>query len=310
MRVYHSLEEVPEIQGLVLTQGTFDGVHLGHQTVLQKVVETAKKSAGESMLLTFYPHPRLVLYPDDNNLRMLNTIGEKTALVEQTGIDHLLILPFTGEIANLSPLAFVRDILVQKLRVQIMIIGYDHRFGKNREGSFEDLMAFGEMFNFKLAEIPASEIDHIAISSTRIRTALLEGDLDLANGLLGRNYSLSGTVVHGRKLGREMGFPTANIQLHDSFKLIPAIGVYAAKVLLDGEEWLGAANIGWNPTIENKGFSVEVYIFDFEKDIYNKEITLELVRFLRKEEKFDSIEELQKQIEKDVAAAKAVFSNF
>jgi len=232
MRVYHNLEEIPRFNGLVLTQGTFDGVHLGHVKVLENVVNEARTSGMESMLLTFFPHPRLVLYPNDNDLRMLSSLDEKINQVENCGIDHMLILPFTSEVASLSPLDFVRGVLVDKLNVSTIIVGYDHRFGKNREGSFADLVQYGEMLNFRVKEIPAGEIDHIAVSSTRIRKALLSGDLSQANQLLGHAYTLSGKVVHGRKLGRTLGFPTANIEIEDSHKLIPATGVYAVKAHL------------------------------------------------------------------------------
>jgi riboflavin kinase/FMN adenylyltransferase len=306
MKVYHSLNEVPKIQNLILTQGTFDGVHLGHQKVLKHVVNTAQKANGESMLLTFYPHPRLVLYPNDNSLRLLNSIEEKADLIALTGIDHMLILPFTDAISNLAPIEFVRNILVETLHIQTMIVGYDHRFGKNREGSFENLVEFGDMFNFNVQEIPASEIEDIAISSTRIRKALLAGELQLANELLGRLYKFSGVVIHGKKLGRTIGFPTANIGIRDPYKLIPSSGVYAVFAHIQGQRYPGAANIGWNPTIDGKGFSIEVHLFDFQKDIYNCEIELEMVQFLRPEEKFKGIEELTVRIEKDVAASRAI----
>lgn len=306
MKVYHSLEEVPEIRNLIVTQGTFDGVHPGHVKVLKKVIETAKNVRGESMLITFYPHPRLVLYPNDNSLRLLNTIAEKGDLIEKAGIDHMLVLPFTDEVARLSPLDFVRSILVEKLNIHTIIIGYDHRFGKNREGSFEDLLSFGEMFEFKVIEIPASEVDDIAISSTRIRKALLSGDLNQANALLGRPYSLRGTVIHGKQVGRKIGFPTANIKITDSYKLIPFTGVYAVWVNILGDKFMGAANIGWNPTFEDKGFSIEVFIFDFDKDVYNEPIELELVQYLRQERKFDTLHELAERIEKDVEIARRI----
>lgn len=307
MKVYHSLDELPAFKNLVLTQGTFDGVHLGHARVLNHVVETARNTGGESMLLTFYPHPRLVLYPDDNSLRMLNTIEEKAELVRACGIDHMLVLPFTSETAKLSPLEFVRDVLVDKLGVKTIIVGYDHRFGRHREGSFENLVSFGEMFNFSVEEIPASEIDHIAVSSTRIRKALLGGDLDLANELLGRPYSLTGTVVHGRKLGRTIGFPTANIQPDDPFKLIPATGVYAIRCRINVENFYGVMNVGYNPTIEGKGFSIEAYLFDFSDIIYDLAIRIEFHRFIRPEQKFNNVEELAEKIKQDVEAAKAAF---
>lgn len=308
MKVYYSLEQVPEIENLVVTQGTFDGVHLGHQKVLAQVRETAAANGGESMLITFYPHPRLVLYPNDNSLRLLNSIGEKTRLVEQCGIDHILVLPFTDEVSRLSPLDFVRNVLVEKLKIHTIIVGYDHRFGRNREGSFEDLLTFGEMFNFRVMEIPASEIDDIAISSTRIRKALISGDLAQANGLLGHYYTLEGTVVHGRKLGRQLGYPTANIRPSETFKLIPMEGVYAAICKIGDEKFKGAVNIGQNPTIDGKGFSIEIYLFDFNRDIYDFAVELELVQFLRLEKRFESIEALKEQIGKDVDEAKAVLA--
>lgn len=310
MKVYHSLEEVPVIPNLVLTQGTFDGVHLGHEKVLRQVVKTATQQGGESMLLTFYPHPRLVLYPNDNSLRLLNSIEEKAELVAQTGIDHMLVLRFTDEVSKLSPLEFVREILVEKLHVKTMIVGYDHRFGKNREGSFENLIELGEMFDFRVLEIPASEIQDIAISSTRIRKALLNGDLGLAHSLLGRNYVFDGVVVHGKKLGRTIGFPTANIGIRDPYKLVPGSGVYAVLVHHGGETHFGAMNIGWNPTIDDKGFSIEVHLLDFEGELYNKELRIEMVQFLRKEEKFQSLDALTIQIQLDVNKTREVFSHF
>ncbi len=304
MQVYHSLDDIPQFSGLVLTQGTFDGVHLGHVKVLENVVSEAKQSGLESMLLTFFPHPRLVLYPNDNPLRMLSSLDEKIQMVEACGIDHLTILPFTSEVANLSPLDFVRGVLVNKLHVTTMIVGYDHRFGKNREGSFDDLLQYGEMLNFKVKEIPAGEIEHIAISSTRIRKALLSGDLSQANQLLGRPYTLSGKVIHGRKLGRTLGFPTANIEIEDPYKLIPATGVYAIRAHLPSGTYGGALNIGYNPTIPGKGFSIEAHLFGFSGDIYEIAIRLELIAYLRPEYTFNDLEALKEQIGQDCEAAK------
>jgi riboflavin kinase/FMN adenylyltransferase len=304
MQVYHSLDDIPQFSGLVLTQGTFDGVHLGHVKVLENVVSEAKQSGLESMLLTFFPHPRLVLYPNDNPLRMLSSLDEKIQMVEACGIDHLTILPFTSKVANLSPLDFVRGVLVNKLHVTTMIVGYDHRFGKNREGSFDDLLQYGEMLNFKVKEIPAGEIEHIAISSTRIRKALLSGDLSQANQLLGRPYTLSGKVIHGRKLGRTLGFPTANIEIEDPYKLIPATGVYAIRAHLPSGTYGGALNIGYNPTIPGKGFSIEAHLFGFSGDIYEIAIRLELIAYLRPEYTFNDLEALKEQIGQDCEAAK------
>ena len=309
MRVYHNLEEIPRFNGLVLTQGTFDGVHLGHVKVLENVVNEARTSGMESMLLTFFPHPRLVLYPNDNDLRMLSSLDEKINQVENCGIDHMLILPFTSEVASLSPLDFVRGVLVDKLNVSTIIVGYDHRFGKNREGSFADLVQYGEMLNFRVKEIPAGEIDHIAVSSTRIRKALLSGDLSQANQLLGHAYTLSGKVVHGRKLGRTLGFPTANIEIEDSHKLIPATGVYAVRAHLPSGVYGGAMNIGFNPTIPGKGFSIEAHLFGFSEDIYEIAIRFEVVSYLRKEYTFDNLEDLKLQIAQDCEDAKKALAS-
>jgi riboflavin kinase/FMN adenylyltransferase len=307
MHIYHSLDELPEFHQLVLTQGTFDGVHMGHRKVLSDVVKTARNLGGESMLLTFYPHPRLVLYPDDNSLRMLNTVAEKAKLVEECGINHMLVLPFTSHTAKLSPLEFVRDVLVAKLGVKVMVIGYDHRFGRNREGSFHDLVQYGEMLNFKVKEIPAGEIDHIAVSSTRIRKALLAGDVKLTTELLGRRYTIQGTVVHGQKLGRELGFPTANIQVDDPYKLIPANGVYTIRLNANGQWHAGVMNIGQNPTIQGKGYSIEAHLLDFTDNIYDIATEIEFCDYLRPEFKFNNLEELKTQIAEDCKQARFSF---
>jgi riboflavin kinase/FMN adenylyltransferase len=304
MQVYHNLDDIPQFSGLVLTQGTFDGVHLGHIKVLENVVQEAQQSELESMLLTFFPHPRLVLYPNDNPLRMLSSLDEKIRQVEACGIDHMLILPFTSAVASLSPLDFVRGVLVNKLNVSTMIVGYDHRFGKNREGSFADLMQYGEMLDFRVKEIPAGEIDHIAVSSTRIRKALLSGDHAQANQLLGRPYTLSGKVVHGRKLGRTLGFPTANMEIEDPYKLIPATGVYAVRAHLPSGIYGGAMNVGFNPSIPGKGFSIEAHLFGFSEEIYEIAIRFEMIAYLRQEYSFDNLEALTKQIAQDCEDAK------
>ncbi len=310
MRVYHSLDEIGELTNLVITQGTFDGVHRGHCMVLENVVTAARESGKESLLLTFYPHPRLVLYPDDNQLRLLSSLDEKIRLIEACGIDHMLILPFTSAIANLSPLDFVRSVLVDKLHACTIIVGYDHRFGKNREGGFHDLVAFGDMFDFKVTEIPASEIDSIAISSTRIRKALLSGDLQQANDLLGRPYELSGTVVHGQKLGRKLGYPTANIAIDDPYKLIPATGVYAVRCHLPSGVYGAAMNIGFNPTIQGKGFSIEAHLFGFSEEIYDIAVRFEMLAYLRSEKTFENLEALTQQIAQDCEAAKMAIAAF
>lgn len=304
MRLFRSLDELPEFQNLVVTQGTFDGVHRGHVQVLQQVVEQAAAIGGESMLITFYPHPRMVLYPNENKLRLLNTIEEKAELMHKAGIENILVLPFTDEISKLTPLDFVRNILVNKLKVKKMIVGHDHRFGKNREGGLRELQQFGEMFNFEVDEIPAWQIEELAVSSTRIRTALLEGRIEEANELLGRPYSFTGTVVHGKKLGREIGFPTANIEVFDPYKLIPADGVYAVTCKIGVDKFKAAMNIGWNPTIAGKGHTIEAHLFDFSGDLYDIAIPFELIARIRDEEKFQNVDELKQRIGQDVEQAK------
>ena len=304
MRLFRSLDELPEFQNLVVTQGTFDGVHRGHVQVLQQVVEQAAAIGGESMLITFYPHPRMVLYPNENKLHLLNTIEEKAELMHKAGIENILVLPFTDEISKLTPLDFVRNILVNKLKVKKMIVGHDHRFGKNREGGLRELQQFGEMFNFEVDEIPAWQIEELAVSSTRIRTALLEGRIEEANELLGRPYSFTGTVVHGKKLGREIGFPTANIEVFDPYKLIPADGVYAVTCKIGVDKFKAAMNIGWNPTIEGKGHTIEAHLFDFSGDLYDIAIPFELIARIRDEEKFQNVDELTQRIGQDVEQAK------
>ncbi len=304
MRLFRSLDELPEFENLVVTQGTFDGVHRGHVQVLQQVVEQAAAIGGKSMLITFYPHPRMVLYPNENKLRLLNTIEEKAELMHKAGIENILVLPFTDEISKLTPLDFVRNILVNKLKVKKMIVGHDHRFGKNREGGLRELQQFGEMFNFEVEEIPAWQLEEAAVSSTRIRTALLEGRIEEANELLGRPYSFTGTVVHGKKLGREIGFPTANIEVFDPYKLIPADGVYAVTCKIGVDKFKAAMNIGWNPTIAGKGHTIEAHLLDFSGDLYDIAIPFELIARIRDEEKFQNMDELKQKIGQDVEQAK------
>lgn len=306
MKVFTSLEELPVFKNLVLTQGTFDGVHQGHLKVLRSVVEQARGRGNTSMLLTFYPHPRLVVNPDDNSLRMLSSIKEKEELIAQTGIDYLMVLPFTSEVSKYSPEQFVKEILVDKLDISSIIVGYDHRFGYQREGDLDILTQLGKKYDFEVSEIKANEVDNMAISSTRIRKSLLEGRLEEANELLGRYYSFSGVVVHGQKNGRKMGFPTVNIQPDDPYKLIPAPGVYAAIASFQGKRHKCAMNIGFNPTFGNFGMTIEGYLLNFEGDLYGANLKFEMVSRIRSEIKFNSIEELKHKISEDVEATEAL----
>lgn len=306
MKVFTNLEELPQLQDLVITQGTFDGVHQGHEKVLKSVVERAKSQGQASMLLTFYPHPRLVVNPGDNSLRMLSTIEEKRALIAQTGIDYMLVLPFTSEVSKYSPEQFVKEILVDRLRIKTIIVGYDHRFGFNRGGNLETLKTLGETYGFDVSEILANEIDNIAISSSRIRKCLLEGKIEEANELLGRKYSFSGLVVHGQKIGRTLGFPTVNIQLDDHYKLIPAPGVYAVVAYLGDQHYKCAMNIGFRPTFGDFGMTIEGYLLNFSGEIYGSTLKFEVISRIRPEIKFNNIEELKHKIREDVEVTEAL----
>mgnify|MGYP001144646876 CR=1 FL=1 len=299
MKLIYDISDFKATKPVVLTQGTFDGVHFGHKKILRKVVKQAKEMGGESILLTFYPHPRLVLYPDDNTLKMLSTIEEKVKKVEELGLDYLIILPFTKELSRLRADEFVRDILVEKLSISQLVIGYDHRFGRNREGGIEEMLNFANVFGFEIEEIPAQDIKESTVSSTKIRKALLKGDVGLANQYLEENYKVTGKVEQGAQRGTSIGYPTANLRVTSSYKLIPLNGVYAVWVYVDEKRYGGMLNIGHNPTFDDKDWSIEVHILDFEKNIYHKEITIEFIDRVRDEQEFKSIEELKKQLKED-----------
>ncbi len=300
MKVYKSIEEFKVVKNTVVTTGTFDGVHTGHQVIIEQLKNAAKKISGESVILTFFPHPRMVLYPDDNELRLLNTIDERIEMLRSAGIDHLIIHPFSKKFSRLSSTEFVRDILVNKLNISTLVIGYDHHFGRNREGSLEHLQELAPLYDFTVEEIPAQEIQQVNISSTKVRTSLLNGEIQAANQFLGYNYFIIGTVIDGNKMGRTIGFPTANIKVEEWYKLIPAKGVYAVKVKLDGNIFDGMLNIGTRPTLkENDNESIEVNIFNFEEDIYNKEIQIEFYERIRDEQKFEELTLLKEQLEID-----------
>ncbi|UOX34706.1 bifunctional riboflavin kinase/FAD synthetase [Flavobacterium sediminilitoris] len=282
----------------IVTIGTFDGVHLGHQKVLTKLKNAAIERKAESVLLTFFPHPRMVLQ-QDLDIKLLNTIEEKKELISSFGIDNLIIHPFDAKFSRLTAEDFVKMILVDQLNLCKIIIGYDHRFGRNRTATIEDLIAFGEKYNFEVEQITAKEIDEISISSTKIRTALLEGDIKTANTFLGYKYNLTGAVIEGKKIGRTINFPTANIKVSENYKLIPKNGVYVVSANIDNDEYFGMMNIGTNPTISEGNQSIEVHLFDFNKSIYDKEIKISFLERIRDERKFDSLEDLKIQLEKD-----------
>jgi riboflavin kinase/FMN adenylyltransferase len=300
VKIHYDLDSISELKHTAVTTGTFDGVHLGHKTIIDKLISVAKQIEGESVLLTFYPHPRMVLFPDDHQIRLLNTQSEKEQLLESCGIDHLVVINFTKEFSRLSSLEFVRNILANKLKAKKLVIGYDHHFGRNREGSFAHLLEFGSLYGFEVEEIPSKDIDEVAVSSSKIRKAIEAGDIDTANKYLGYAYSFTGKVIKGKQLGRTIGYPTANIAITDPYKLIPAIGVYAVKVMFAKQTYEGMLSIGKNPTVSNQNIlSIEVNIFDFNADIYNKEITVFIYKKMRDEEKYGSLDELKAQLAVD-----------
>jgi len=308
MKIYHAVEEFKKLSFAVVTSGTFDGVHLGHQIILQRLKEIAQRSGGETVVITFWPHPRLVLHPGDDTLRLLNTFTEKATLLSEQGIDHLLCVPFTKEFSQITSLEFIQRILVHGIGTRKLVIGYDHRFGHNREGSFEQLKINGPAYGFEVEEIPRQEVDHVAVSSTKIRRALEDGDVVTARQFLGKPYALSGSVIKGDKLGRTLGFPTANIKPDSPYKLVPAEGIYAVRLLLKHKEYHGMLYIGNRPTINGTHRSIEVNIFDFEGEIYGETITVLFIEQLRKDARFLDLEALKIQLHKDKEAALAALA--
>lgn len=298
MKVYQSLAEFNTLNCAVATTGTFDGVHLGHKKILSQLVQTAHKVGGESVLLTFSPHPRLVLQPDIE-LQLLTSLEEKIGLLEQTGIDHLIIHPFTKEFSRTPSLEFVREILVNQLGVKQLVIGYDHHFGRNREGSFHHLKEFGPIYGFEVEEIPALDIDAVNISSTKIRTALIEGNVELATTYLGHPYIIGGEVIKGDQIGRSIGFPTANLDINFQHKLIPADAVYAGYVRLNGEHHKAMANIGRRPTVGSNRRSVEIHLLDFQGDLYGQHLHFAVGHRLRDVMNFKSLDALKTQLALD-----------
>nr|WP_314865433.1 bifunctional riboflavin kinase/FAD synthetase [uncultured Flavobacterium sp.] len=298
MKIFHSINEFHSDKKTILTLGTFDGVHIGHAAILKKLTQNTNDGQFESTVLTFFPHPRMVLQ-GKSDLKLLNTINEKMELLEKIGIENLIIHPFDESFAQLSAEEFVKTVLVDQLHVQKIIIGYDHRFGKNRTANIDDLTTFGTQYGFEVEQISAQEINAISISSTKIRTALETGDIHLANEYLGYAYFLSGTVVKGKQLGRTIGFPTANIKLEEEYKLVPKNGVYVVRAEIEAKHVFGMMNIGFNPTVEGKNRTIEAHFFDFDADIYNSHIKVSILQRIRSEKKFESVALLKMQLEKD-----------
>ncbi len=309
MRIYRNLSEIKEIKNPVVTIGTFDGVHLGHQKIISQINDEAKKIGGESVLFTFFPHPRMVLNPENHNLKLIQTQSEKLSSLAKLGLQNVIEVPFTLGSAELTALEFVQHILVETLNVSKLVIGYDHQFGKNREGSIEFLRGISDTFNFEVVEISPLVINDINISSTKIRHAIKVGDMQKVTSYLGEIFSLSGIVVKGKQLGRILGFPTANIQLTNDYKLAPGYGVYAVEVIFNNNSYYGMANIGLRPTF-NDGFgeTIEVNLFDFSSDIYDQTLEVFFHHKIREEIKFENKEQLIKQLHQDEKTVRDFFN--
>lgn len=298
MKIYTNLDNYKSTNKTFVTIGTFDGVHIGHQKVIKKLINSAKKKKTSSVLLTFFPHPRMVLQKD-LDIKLINTIEERTSLLEKLGLDVLIIHPFSEKFAKLSALEFVRKILVNKLNIAKLVIGYDHHFGKNREGNFEQLQEYGHTYNFKAKEISQQDISNITVSSTKIRKAIEKGNIEKANSYLGYNFMLTGTVVNGKNLGEKIGFPTANLFIKETYKLLPKTGAYVVKSQIDGKTIFGMMNIGFRPTVSGENQTIEIHFFDFNENLYAKKIQIEVLSFLRDEQKFESVDALKNQLESD-----------
>ena len=302
LKIFNSINDFHSPKKTILTLGTFDGVHIGHRKILEKLTLNTENGKYESLVLTFYPHPRMVLQ-GQSDVKLLNTIDEKIDLLENLGIQNLVIHPFDESFSRLTAEEFVKTILIDQFHIQKIIIGHDHRFGRDRMANIDDLILFGEQYGFEVEQISVQEIKDVSISSTKIRNALLEGNMALANEYLGYEYFLTGTVSKGKQVGRTIGFPTANLKTEEKHKLIPRNGVYVVKSIINQKTVFGMMNIGFNPTVAGENLSIEVHYFDFDADLYNQKIRVSILEYLRPEQKFDSVELLKEQLEKDKVAA-------
>ena len=299
MKIYNSLEEFSPDFNVVLTLGTFDGVHIGHQSVIKKLNKDAQKIGGESVLLTFYPHPRHVLFPEDQKLKLLTTIQERSEILTKYGLQHLIVLPFTAEFSRMEPVHFVRDILVNKLKTNKLVIGYDHHFGRNREGDFNLLNNLSTFYKYEIEKINPQTFKDVSVSSTKVRKLIVEDELEKATKYLGHYFCLTGEVVKGGSRGKDLGFPTANIHIVNKWKLIPNDGVYAVKVEYKKEEFIGMMNIGFNKTFNAIQRTLEVHILNFDKDIYGEEIKVSFIKKIREVKKFANLEDLKSNLKID-----------
>ena len=309
LKIFHSINDFSSTKKTILTLGTFDGVHIGHKKILKKITQNTENQKYESLVLTFFPHPRMVLQ-EHSDIKLLNTIDEKIDLLEKIGIENLVIHPFDEAFSRLTAEEFVSNILVDRFHIQKIIIGHDHRFGRNRTANIDDLIAYGKEYDFEVEQISVQEINDISVSSTKIRNALLEGDMALANDYLGYDYFLTGTVIQGKQLGRTINFPTANLKIAENYKLIPQNGVYIVKSIIDGQSVFGMMNIGFNPTVDGHNKSIEIHYFDFNADLYNQKISVTILQRIRSEQKFESVDLLKEQLEKDKKTALAFLNKF
>ena len=310
MQVHYGLDNF-KVSKPVVTIGTFDGVHLGHREVIEELRRISIETGGESVVFTFFPHPRMVVTPDEDTIRLLSTIEEKIVLLEELKLDHLVIYPFTKEFASLTYQEFVKNILVEQMHIHKLVTGYDHKIGHGREGDFQALNSLGGIYGFEVEQLSTLLVENVAVSSTRIRLALEAGDMAKANHFLGYAYLLKGKVVEGRRLGREIGFPTANILPDDKHKMVPTDGVYAVLVMVEGIQYQGMLSVGTRPTVNSNvdHRSIEVHIFDFSQDIYDQSISVHFVERIRSEVKFESLEKLKMQLEEDKTGTLRIFAN-
>lgn len=298
MNVFQNIENYNPKSKCILTIGTFDGVHVGHQKIIKSLVELAQKRNFQATILTFFPHPRMVLQKE-SDIKLIDTLEEKKSVLAKLGVDNLIIHPFSKTFSRLSAVEFCRDILANQLQIDSLFIGYDHRFGKNREATPEDLISFGKTFHFDVAIIPAQDIESITVSSTKVRKAIAAGAFELVYDFLGRHFELTGTVTRGQGLGRTIDFPTANISVAESYKLIPPIGVYLVTVQNDNDSFNGMMNIGTRPTLKGEHQTLEVHLFDCEKDLYGQKLKISFLEKIRDEQKFESLDALKTQLKKD-----------
>lgn len=308
LKIFNSIKSFNATKPTIVTIGTFDGVHLGHQKIVAQITQNAHALNCESLVLTFFPHPRMVLQ-EGTEMKQLNTLNEKIALLDNLGIDNLVVHPFDKEFSRLTAEEFVKKVLVDVFKIKKIIIGHDHRFGRNRTATIDDLINFGETYGFVVEQISAKEINEVSISSTKIRNALLEGNIELATNYLGYDYSLTGIIFKGKQLGRTIGYPTANITIEEDYKLIPNNGVYIAKSVLNGKTVFGMMNIGNRPTVDGTKQTIEINFFDFKQDLYEKKITISLLHRMRSEQKFESIDALKNQLGKDKKTALSFIEN-